>query len=169
MTLAYLSAGSNLGDRTANLATGIDSLAKHGILIRRVSSVYETEPVGFLDQPWFYNVVLEVDTALRPRDLLFACLETETLHGRTRSFTGAPRTLDLDILIFGELVISEPGLQIPHPRMAARRFVLVPFVEIAPTTIHPVLGKDIRALLSECADPSKVVRTPESLRIPEMP
>jgi 2-amino-4-hydroxy-6-hydroxymethyldihydropteridine diphosphokinase len=156
-SVAYLSAGSNLGDREGNLENGIRGLLEAGLVVRRISSVYETEPVGFLEQPWFLNIALETETHLSPKELLACCLKVEGRIGRVRSFTGAPRTLDLDILLYGDLIIDQPGLRIPHPRMAQRRFVLEPLAQIAPELLHPELKQDISYLLSTCADPSDVV------------
>jgi 2-amino-4-hydroxy-6-hydroxymethyldihydropteridine diphosphokinase len=157
----YLSGGSNLGDRKANLQYAIEDLRTAGMIVRRISSVYETEPVGFLDQPWFLNIALEVETSLAPQELLACCLEIEARQGRVRSFPGAPRTLDLDILLFGNLILDLPSLQIPHPRMAQRRFILHPLAQIAPDVLHPVLGLKIASLLSACLDPSSVKRHSE--------
>jgi 2-amino-4-hydroxy-6-hydroxymethyldihydropteridine diphosphokinase len=155
--IGYLSCGSNLGDRKANLRSAIADLCAGAITVRRISSAYETEPVGFRDQPWFMNIALEVETGLTPRELLAGCQKIEEAHGRIRSFTGAPRQLDLDILLFDNLIIDEPSLQIPHPKMAARRFVLEPLAQIAPGVCHPVQGKSIRFLLAACPDTSKVI------------
>jgi 2-amino-4-hydroxy-6-hydroxymethyldihydropteridine diphosphokinase len=159
MTLAYLSAGSNMGDRVRNLAAGICDLGQRGISVRKVSSIYETEPVGIRDQPWFLNLALEVKTEGNARELLLACLDIEAARGRIRSYPGAPRVLDLDILLFGDLILDEPEIRIPHPRMALRRFVLEPLAEIAPHRLHPGLGKSIRDLLAECPDDSRIVRS----------
>ncbi len=155
--IAYLSCGSNMGDRIANLNSAIRDLRAGSIVVRRFSSVYETEPVGFREQPWFMNIALEIDTDLTPHEMLAGCRKIETAHGRIRSFTGAPRPLDLDILLFDNLILDEPSLQIPHPRMAERRFVLEPLAQIAPEVRHPVLGKTICALLAACPDSSKVI------------
>ncbi len=155
-TIAYLSLGTNLGDRMANLKKGLAGLDEAAICPRRSSFVYETEPVGFLDQPWFLNLVLEVATTLSPAELLDSCLKVELANGRTRSFPNGPRTLDVDILLYGAIIMNESGLVIPHPRMAERRFVLEPLAEIAPEVYHPVLEKTIRSLLDACLDPSSV-------------
>ncbi len=155
--VAYLSAGSNLEDRKGNLESGIRGLLEAGLVIRRISSVYETQPVGFLEQPWFLNLALEMETQLSPRELLVCCLEVESRNGRVRSFAGAPRPLDLDILLYDDLIIDEPGLRIPHPRMAQRRFVLEPLAEIAPEVEHAELKQKILYLLETCADHSAVV------------
>ena len=156
--IAYLSGGSNLGDREANLQSAIGDLRKSEIIVRRVSSVYETEPVGYLNQPWFLNIAVELEMRLSPHELLACCQGIEASHGRVRSFTGAPRTLDLDILLFDALMIEEPSLRIPHPRMAQRRFVLEPLAQIAPDVFHPVLKRTILSLLASCTDSSRVTR-----------
>jgi 2-amino-4-hydroxy-6-hydroxymethyldihydropteridine diphosphokinase len=152
---AYISAGSNLGDRAANLEFASVSLNKSGI-VSRVSSWFETEPVGFADQPWFLNLAMELETNLAPLDLLALCQAIEENCGRIRTFRNAPRTLDLDILLYNDTIYKDAKLTIPHPRMAERRFVLVPLAQIAPEIIHPVLKKSIRLLLETCADPSEI-------------
>jgi len=153
----YMSIGSNLGDRVANLNRAMACLDELGQFVRKVSPFYSTEPVGFEDQPWFLNVVLALDTDLRPLELLEHCQGIENSLGRVRTFRDAPRTVDLDILLFGNRVIDRPGLKIPHPRMAERRFVLKPLARIAPDAIHPILGKNIRSLLAACPDTSAVI------------
>jgi 2-amino-4-hydroxy-6-hydroxymethyldihydropteridine diphosphokinase len=154
--IVYLSAGSNLGNRKAHLIGGIESLRGAGIKIIKISSAYETEPWGVQDQPSFLNIVVEAETILSPGQLLARLQEIEAFHGRVRTFPGAPRTLDLDILLFGALVLDEPSLQIPHPRMTQRRFVLKPFAEIAPDALHPLLRETIHSLLVACTDSSSV-------------
>ena len=151
MRSVFILAGSNLGDRKTNLEFALESLARGGTVINS-SSCFETEPVGYSDQPWFLNQVIELETPLTPSELLKLCLEIETQCGRIRTFPNAPRTLDLDILLFGDAVIKQPGLIIPHPRMQERRFALEPLAQIAPDTIHPVLKKSIRSLLADCRD-----------------
>ena len=146
MNIAYISAGSNIGDREANLDFGARRLGEHGKLIRK-SSVFETEPMGYVDQPCFLNQVFELETALTPFELLAFCNEIERDGGRVRTFPNAPRTLDLDILLYDDRIISEPDLIIPHPRMTERRFVLEPLAEITPDLQHPVEKKTIRELL----------------------
>jgi 2-amino-4-hydroxy-6-hydroxymethyldihydropteridine diphosphokinase len=152
---AYISTGSNLGDRKSNLEFAQNLLAGTGTLLK-ISSLYETEPVGFLDQPWFLNQAIELKTGLMPEELLSFCREIEAARGRVRTHPNAPRTLDLDILLYNGEVVNAPGLIIPHPRLAERRFVLQPLAQIAPDVIHPILKKSIQSLLEACPDHSEV-------------
>lgn len=156
MRTIYLSLGSNIGDRAENIARAVAALAEHGVRVTRQSSLYETEPVELREQEWFLNGVVSAQTDLAPRDLMAALLAIERSLGRERTVPKGPRIIDIDILLFGDDVVKEPQLEIPHPRMAARRFVLVPFAEIAPDACHPVLRKSIGALLSETPDRSEV-------------
>ncbi len=156
LAIAFLSAGSNLGDRKANLERAFAALQKAGAKPKRISSLFETEPVGFREQPWFLNAALEVETDLSPLGLLDVCLAIEVAEGRVRSFRNAPRTLDLDILLYGDRVMEDSRLVIPHPRLAERRFVLEPLAQLAPDLLHPVLKKSIRSLLESCPDSSTV-------------
>lgn len=151
MTIAYLGLGSNLGDRLAFLRGGRDSLdTRTGIVLARASAVYETPAVGGpAGSPSFLNAVLEIETSLRPYDLLAACLAVEKAFGRTRSRPWAPRTLDIDLLLYGETVVDEAALRIPHPRLHERAFVLAPLNELVPDLYHPVLRKTIRTLAAE--------------------
>jgi 2-amino-4-hydroxy-6-hydroxymethyldihydropteridine diphosphokinase len=158
---AYLSAGSNIGNRKRNLEFALTALRKK-TTVNQVSSFFETEPVGYQDQPWFLNLAIEIETSMNPLELLSLCREIETSCGRIRTFPNAPRTLDLDILFFEEVVMNEKDLVIPHPRLTERRFVLEPLAQIAPTIVHPVLKKSIRSLLEECPDHSEV-RLPRTL------
>ncbi|HEX8814948.1 MAG TPA: 2-amino-4-hydroxy-6-hydroxymethyldihydropteridine diphosphokinase [Terriglobales bacterium] len=141
----YLSLGSNLGDRIANLRTAIDRLAALGEA-NAVSSFYETEPLEVADQPWFVNCVVELKTDLKPVQLLAELLEIERQMGRRRDGKKGPRIIDLDILLYGSSVIRTNGLSIPHSAMHERRFVLEPLDEIAPAALHPVLKQSIREL-----------------------
>jgi 2-amino-4-hydroxy-6-hydroxymethyldihydropteridine diphosphokinase len=124
--------------------------------VNKVSSFFETEPVGYRNQAWFLNIAVEIKTRLFPMDLLHLCNRIETSSGRVRTFSNAPRTLDLDILLYDDLVMNEKVLIIPHPRLAERRFVLEPLAQIAPELLHPVLKKSMRSLLEECRDTSEV-------------
>ena len=145
--LFYLSLGSNVGDRAANLRAAIDHLAEAGAL-KAISSFYETEPVEFHEQPWFLNCAVALETDQAPRELLERALAIEKAMGRRRTRDKGPRIVDIDILLAGEQVITEPGLKIPHPAMHQRRFVLEPLVEIASEALHPVLRKTARELLA---------------------
>ena len=152
----FLGLGSNLGNRAANLAQAIAALAAAGVQLVRRSSLYATEPVGFGPQNWFLNCVVAASTELMPRQLLRVAHEVERSLGRRRSVRNAPRTLDIDILFYGATVVSMPDLEIPHPRIAERRFVLVPLREIAPGVRHPTLKRTISELLAETRDRSEV-------------
>jgi 2-amino-4-hydroxy-6-hydroxymethyldihydropteridine diphosphokinase len=159
MSTAYLSIGSNLGDRRANISQAIGALAQRGIRVVKTSSIYETEPVGFRDQGWFLNCVVEVETSMEPEELLVSILQIEQSLGRRRSAQSVPmgpRIIDIDIILFGEHIIQSDDLQIPHPRMASRKFVLVPLDEIAPQAMHPALNKTLHQLLAETTDHSIV-------------
>ena len=144
----YLGLGSNLGDRAANIARGLEML---GRVSRRVevSSLYQTEPSGFDIQPSFFNAACRIWTSLDPYRLMAAVKNIESSVGRPRAFLNGPRPLDIDILMYGQVVMDCPGLSIPHPRMAERAFVLAPLAEIAPEARHPVHKQPIRALLAE--------------------
>jgi 2-amino-4-hydroxy-6-hydroxymethyldihydropteridine diphosphokinase len=138
--------GSNLGDRHSYLQQGIEPL-RAALANVRVSSFIETEPVGVVGQPPFLNGALIAETTLSPRELLDLLLTTERRLGRLRPFDRAPRTIDLDLILYGERVIEEPDLQVPHPRFRERRFVLEPLAELAPDWIDPVSGRTIAELL----------------------
>lgn len=156
METTFLSLGANVGDRERNIACAIKKLPEHGIRIVRRSSLYETEPVEVLDQKWFLNCVVEAETDLTPLELLDVLLEIERSLGRQRRVPKGPRAIDIDILFFGSEVIQMPRLKIPHPRMADRRFVLVPFAELAPSAQHPGSKKTVADLLAETPDKSDV-------------
>jgi len=144
---AYLSLGSNLGDRAANLHAAVAQLDSAGRLIV-LSSLYETQPVDVPDQPWFFNCVAAIETGKTPRELLNLVLHVEAVMGRLRMSAKGARNIDIDVLLFGDRVVNEPGLKIPHPAMHQRRFVLEPLVEIAPEARHPESGKTARELLA---------------------
>jgi 2-amino-4-hydroxy-6-hydroxymethyldihydropteridine diphosphokinase len=142
----FLALGSNLGDRMGNLASAVERLSE-SITIRKVSSVYETEPVYYKEQPLFLNAALSGLTELDPFDLLRFIKGIETELGRQPSFRNAPRLIDIDILFYGDRIINTLELTIPHPHIAERAFVLVPLAEIAPETVHPVIRKKVKNLL----------------------
>lgn len=179
-TIVYIALGTNLADRVANLRQARASIERLGLKITRASSIYETEPVGYNDQAWFLNQVIEAefeeDPAFEPHEsaliLLDGLLQIEDRMGRKREIFNGPRVIDLDLLMFGDLTVGvrrEPlarheseiktgatSLDLPHPRMHLRRFVLEPLCEIAPGVVHPVEKKSVAELLSRLKDPSAV-------------
>lgn len=160
----FLSLGSNLGNKRENLRRALDALKKAApVKVVRASSIFSTQPVGKAAQPWFINQVIEVETPLSPDALLCLAKRVERDLGRRGALRNGPRTIDIDILLAGNRVISAPRLVIPHPRMAERKFVLIPLKEIAPEAVHPVLGVEIAELLNRTADRS-VVRKMEPRR-----
>jgi 2-amino-4-hydroxy-6-hydroxymethyldihydropteridine diphosphokinase len=158
MNQIYLSLGSNIGDRAQNIAQAIEALPSHGVRLARQSSLYETEPVELRAQDWFLNCVVEVETNLQPQELMQVLLKIERSMGRERTVPKGPRVIDMDILLFGSATVAESHLEIPHPRMNDRRFVLVPLTEIAPAAVHPVLKKTVQQLFEDALDRSEVRR-----------
>src|SRR5688572_27372389 len=146
-TTAFIALGSNLDDPPAHVRRAIADLARlPGTRVKRASALYGSAPVGYRAQPDFVNAVAEIETRLAPRPLLEALLEIEKRHGRQRGVRNGPRTLDLDIALYGDRVVSEPGLVIPHPRMHERAFVIVPLAEVAPGQIVPGHGSVSRLM-----------------------
>jgi 2-amino-4-hydroxy-6-hydroxymethyldihydropteridine diphosphokinase len=156
MATVYLSLGSNKGDRAQYIARAIVALAEHGVNVIQKSSLYETEPVETSSKSWFLNCVIEAETNLLPAQLMHTLLDIERSLGRRRRVLRGPRIIDLDILLYDDWVVNTDHLKVPHPRMAERRFVLVPFAEIAPETRHPVYDKTVAELLAETPDRSEV-------------
>lgn len=154
----YLSLGSNLGDRLANLRTALERMAAAGIEVRRVSSFYKTEPVGFASQAWFVNCVAEVRTRLMPLQLLKTLKSIERALGRRSGVPKGPRPIDIDILLYENAVVRSAALTIPHLRLGERRFVLVPLRELAPHVRHPVVNRTVLEMLQDTRDLSQVVR-----------
>lgn len=152
----YLSLGSNIGDRAANLQSAIEELSRFG-KVAAVSSFYETEPVEVTRQPWFLNCAVSLDIARTPGQLLRALLEIERTMGRQRTQQKGPRKIDIDILLFGDFSVNTATLTIPHPAMHERRFVLEPLAEIAPDVRHPLLNKTVREL-RDSLPPGQAVR-----------
>lgn len=150
-----LGLGSNQGDRVRNLEQALGMLSRD-VVIDRISSVYETEPVGVRDQPWFLNLVCTGHTRSSPRGLLERAQAIESALGRQRGPRFGPRPIDIDILAYDEEVIREPDLEVPHPRMVERRFVLEPLAEVAPGWRHPVEGRVATELLNRLEDPARV-------------
>ena len=157
---AYVGLGSNLGDRAGYLLLAVRGMLDAGLDVIRLSSIYETEPVEYEEQPPFLNMVAELrgSTLPSPEQTLARLLRIECALGRTRDVPMGPRTIDLDLLIFKDARSDTEFLKLPHPRIAQRRFVLVPLAELVPNLVHPVLGKTISELLAQTKDSSGVIR-----------
>jgi len=160
----YLSLGSNLGNRAANLQAAIAALPSVGVQPQNLSSFYETAPVDYLDQPWFLNCAVQAETHLAPLPLLHALRSIEDRLGSKKAFAKGPRLLDIDILIYSDQSIAMPELQVPHPRMLDRKFVLVPLAEIAPNLTHPSWppGLTVAEALRITSDHSEVFPFPRA-------
>ena len=157
--LVYIGIGSNLGDKVGHCRRAIEAIVSDGRnRIVRCSPFYQTEPVGKKDQDWFVNGVAAVETSMDPGELLDFFLTIEMTMGRVRREHWGPRVIDLDILLFGQKVIDEGRLQVPHPRLHERGFVLSPLHDIAPGLVHPLLGKSISQILAELPAEEKVLR-----------
>jgi 2-amino-4-hydroxy-6-hydroxymethyldihydropteridine diphosphokinase len=156
MNAIYLSLGSNLGERDRNISSAIAELSERQVRVVRASPLYETEPVDLREQPWFLNGVVEVEWDGEPEKLLETLQDIERRLGRMRRVRNGPRLIDMDILFFGARAMQLPQLEIPHPRLADRRFVLVPLNGLAPALRHPVRHATVAELLSQTADRSAV-------------
>jgi len=152
----FLGLGSNSGDRGKNIEEALTRMGRSGFQVKKKSSLYETEPVGLSCKLWFYNQVVEIVSSLQPEELLLWIKQTEHLMGRIASNSLKPRVIDIDILLAGDKVIRREDLQIPHPRLAQRKFVLIPLSELAPDVVHPVLHEKIHDLLLKSNDRSGV-------------
>lgn len=161
--ITYLSLGSNLGNREQNLKEAVRRASTLGRVVA-VSSFYETEPVEVTDQPWFLNCVLALETTAEPAQLMRELLRIEHEMGRQRLVKKGPRSIDIDILLFGNAVVNTPDLTIPHPEMTRRRFVLEPLAEIAPELLHPVSQKTVTRLLAELAPGQRVQKYEPGIR-----
>ncbi len=151
--IAHLGLGSNVGDREEYLKRALDAMGElEGSKVRRVSSIYETEPWGKKDQDPFLNQVVEVDTQLGPHELLAACQRIEKELGRNPQERWGPRTIDIDLLLYGDVVIEDRNLRVPHSLLSERRFVVIPLTELSPSVSVPGLGKTVREVLEDCQD-----------------
>lgn len=162
MPIVYIGIGSNLGNREKNCAHAIELLKKKGVIVNKSSSLYKTEPWGIKDQPEFINMAIEIETDLKPYELLAVLKKVEAEIGRKKSYKWGPRPIDLDILLFSNIIIDEDNLKIPHPLMHEREFVLRPLQEIAPDLIHPLFRMKVSELLRQLCGKSQ--KTPGDCR-----
>ena len=163
MNQAYIALGSNVGDRVQNLRTALDHMKKSkGLKVFQVSSFYRTEPMGYEDQDWFINAAAECSTSLLPLQLMYLLQSIEEKMERHTPFKWGPRSIDLDILFFGNRIIDEPELTVPHPLLEQRRFVLEPLAELAPDFVHPFGKKTVRELLDDLGTAQQVEKIQET-------
>lgn len=148
MKIVYLGLGSNMGDTAVQLQSALDALNGPDLALKRASSLYETEPIGFGEQPWFLNLVAEFETDLFPKQLLQRMQKIEIGMGRKRTVANGPRTIDIDILLYGNIVMKTEALEIPHPRYRERRFTLAPLAELNPGLRDPVTGQTMAEMLA---------------------
>jgi 2-amino-4-hydroxy-6-hydroxymethyldihydropteridine diphosphokinase len=159
VTRVYVALGSNLGDRARNLLLAVRGMMEASLCVTRLSSIYETEPLSEVEQPSFLNMVAEIGNSLpSPEQVMARLLRIEYLLGRIRDIKDGPRTIDLDLLMYGEVLRDTEFLTLPHPRLHLRRFVLEPLVEVAPNLLHPTLKRTCRELLASVEDKSLVKR-----------
>ncbi len=158
MTVVYLGLGSNIGDRKAHLRKAVDELQSRDLRLRRVSGIYETEPVGLREQRWFLNQVAEFETELHPLQLLRRTRRVETRLGRKRDLVNGPRTIDIDILLYGDAIVQTPELKVPHPRYRERRFVLEPLAELNASLKDPQTGRTVAEMLTAISGQPTIVK-----------
>ncbi|MFT3745016.1 MAG: 2-amino-4-hydroxy-6-hydroxymethyldihydropteridine diphosphokinase [Pyrinomonadaceae bacterium] len=164
-TIAYIGLGSNLGDRAGNLLMAVRGLMEASFVVHKLSGIYETEPVGIDTDKKFLNMVAEIHvTNVTPSQMMARLLRIEYLLGRTDKSLKKPRTIDLDILLFGNVIVNTEFLTLPHPRMHERRFVLKPLAKLAPNFVHPLLNQEIEDILQNLTDPSEVKRWQPNVR-----